>query len=101
MDSVIHYERDDALGAIAGLAGRARERLLFTFAPRTLLLSLMHGVGQLFPRGDRSPAIVPVAERRLRRGIESEPALAGWCIGRTRLVQRGFYTSQAMELTAS
>lgn len=101
MDSVIHYERDDALGAIAGLAGRARERLLFTFAPRTLLLSMMHGVGQLFPRGDRSPAIVPVAERRLRRGIESDPALAGWRIGRTRLVQRGFYTSQAMELTAS
>jgi magnesium-protoporphyrin O-methyltransferase len=101
MDSVIHYERDDALGVIAGLAGRARERLLFTFAPRTLLLSLMHGVGQFFPRSDRSPAIVPVAERRLRCGIEGEPALAGWRIGRTRLVQRGFYTSQAMELTAS
>ncbi|WP_462328362.1 magnesium protoporphyrin IX methyltransferase [Thiohalocapsa halophila] len=101
MDSVIHYERDDALGVIAGLAGHARERLLFTFAPRTLLLSLMHGVGQFFPRSDRSPAIVPVAERRLRRGIAADPALAGWRIGRTRLIQRGFYTSQAMELTAS
>jgi len=101
MDSVIHYERDDALGVIAGLAGRARERLLFTFAPRTLLLSLMHGVGQFFPRSDRSPAIVPVAERRLRRGIAADPALAGWQIGRTRLIQRGFYTSQAMELRAS
>jgi magnesium-protoporphyrin O-methyltransferase len=100
MDSVIHYECDDALGVIAGLAGRARERLLFTFAPRTLLLSLMHGVGQFFPRGDRSPAIVPVAERRLRQGIDGEPALAGWRIGRTRCIQRGFYTSQAMELLA-
>ena len=101
MDSVIHYERDDALGVIAGLATRARERMLFTFAPRTLLLSLMHGVGQFFPRSDRSPAIVPVAERGLRRGIAADPALAGWQIGRTRLIQRGFYTSQAMELTAS
>jgi len=101
MDSVIHYEREDALGVIAGLAGRARDRLLFTFAPRTPLLSLMHGVGQFFPRSDRSPAIVPVAERRLRHGIDADPALAGWHIGRTRVIRRGFYTSQAMELTAS
>jgi magnesium-protoporphyrin O-methyltransferase len=98
MDSVIHYERDDALNVIAGLAGRARERVLFTFAPRTALLSLMHGVGQFFPRSDRSPAIVPVAEGDLRRGIEAEPSLADWRVGRTRRIQRGFYTSQAMEL---
>jgi magnesium-protoporphyrin O-methyltransferase len=43
---------------------------------------------------------VPVAERRLRQGIDGEPALAGWRIGRTRCIQRGFYTSQAMELLA-
>jgi magnesium-protoporphyrin O-methyltransferase len=101
MDSVIHYERDDALGVIAGLAERARERVLFTFAPRTFLLALMHADGQFFPRSDRSPAIVPVAERALRRGIAAEPRLAGWQVGRTRCIQRGFYTSQAMELIAS
>ncbi len=100
MDSLIHYERDDALNVIAGLAERARERVLFTFAPRTLLLALMHAVGQFFPRGDRSPAIVPVAERTLRRRIAVEPRLGGWQLGRTRCVQRGFYTSQAMELIA-
>jgi magnesium-protoporphyrin O-methyltransferase len=98
MDSVIHYERDDALGAIAALASRTRDRLLFTFAPRTALLALMHGVGQFFPRNDRSPAIVPVAEGRLRRGIGATLGAAGWRIGRSRLIQRGFYTSQAMEL---
>ena len=98
MDSVIHYERDDALGAIAGLAARARERCLFTFAPRTPLLAMMHAVGQFFPRSDRSPAIVPVAEAKLRRGIASRLGPQGWQIGRTRLIQRGFYTSQAMEL---
>jgi magnesium-protoporphyrin O-methyltransferase len=101
MDSVIHYERDDALGAIAGLAALSRDRVLFTFAPRTFLLTLMHAVGQFFPRSDRSPAIVPLAERALRRGIAAEPRLAGWQVGRTRCIQRGFYTSQAMELVAS
>jgi magnesium-protoporphyrin O-methyltransferase len=74
--------------------------VLFTFAPRNFLLTLMHAVGQFFPRSDRSPAIVPVAERALRRGIAAEPRLTGWQVGRTRCIQRGFYTSQAMELIA-
>jgi magnesium-protoporphyrin O-methyltransferase len=58
----------------------------------------MHAVGQFFPRSDRSPAIVPVSERKLRDGIEATLGKDGWRVGRTRLIQRGFYTSQAMEL---
>jgi hypothetical protein len=34
---------------------------VFTHAPSTLLLEIMHAVGKLFPRGDRSPAIQPVS----------------------------------------
>jgi magnesium-protoporphyrin O-methyltransferase len=98
MDSIIHYEPDDALDVIAGFAERTRHSVLFTFAPRTPALSLMHAVGQWFPRGDRSPAIVPVAESRLRKAIGGESRLAGWRIGHTERIQRGFYTSQAMEL---
>jgi magnesium-protoporphyrin O-methyltransferase len=98
MDSIIHYEPDDALDVIAGFAERSRHSVLFTFAPRTPALSLMHAVGQWFPRGDRSPAIVPVAESGLRQAIGHESRLAGWRIGRTERIQRGFYTSQAMEL---
>ncbi|KAA6182836.1 magnesium protoporphyrin IX methyltransferase [Thiohalocapsa marina] len=98
MDSIIHYELDDALGVLAGLAERAREQVLFTFAPRTPALAAMHAVGKLFPRGDRSPAIVPVAERAMRQGIGSGAAFAGWQVGRTQRIARGFYTSQAMEL---
>jgi len=101
MDSIIHYELDDALAVVAGLAGRAREQVLFTFAPRTTALAMMHAVGQLFPRADRSPAIVPVAERALRSGIGADAGLGAWCVGRTRRISRGFYTSQAMELVRS
>jgi magnesium-protoporphyrin O-methyltransferase len=59
----------------------------------------MHGVGKLFPRGDRAPMIVPIAEARLRRAFGEEPALAGWAAGRTRRITTGFYISQALELT--
>jgi magnesium-protoporphyrin O-methyltransferase len=58
----------------------------------------MHAVGQWFPRGDRSPAIVPVTETEFANRMAVHPSLQGWQIGRTQRVSRGFYTSQAMEL---
>jgi magnesium-protoporphyrin O-methyltransferase len=98
MDSLIHYRAPDAVRVLAGLAARADRSILFTFAPRTAPLAVMHAVGRLFPRGDRAPSIEPVAEAALRRLIGADPALAGWRIGRTRRVVSGFYTSQALEL---
>jgi magnesium-protoporphyrin O-methyltransferase len=59
---------------------------------------MMHGVGRLFPRDNRAPAIEPVAERTLRRLLAAEPELLGWRASRTRRVESGFYTSQALEL---
>jgi len=98
MDSVIHYTAGDMVGILAGLASRARERVLFTFAPRTPALTAMHAVGQLFPKSDRSPAIQPVSEAGLIRAISAAQALCDWAPGRTRRIKSGFYISQAMEL---
>jgi magnesium-protoporphyrin O-methyltransferase len=98
MDSLIHYPAPAAIDALGALAERTTVAIVATFAPATPLLSVMHAVGRLFPRGDRAPAIEPVAEARLRRGLAEAPALAAWRIGRTSRVQSGFYTSQAMEL---
>ncbi len=98
MDSIIHYEPDDALDVIAGFAERARDSVLFTFAPRTPALALMHAVGQLFPRSDRSPAIIPIAEKAMQARIQGASRFDGWEIGRTERVTQGFYTSQALEL---
>jgi magnesium-protoporphyrin O-methyltransferase len=100
MDSLIHYRAPDAVRALAGLAARTRGSILFTFAPRTPLLAAMHTVGRIFPRGDRAPAIEPVAEAALRRLLERDPDLAGFVPHRTQRIASGFYTSQAMELLA-
>ena len=101
MDSLIHYRAVDTVRVLASLAGRARCSVLFTFAPRTPPLAVMHAVGRLFPRGDRAPAIEPVGEGTLRRHIGAEPGLAAWRTARTRRVANGFYTSQALELEAA
>ncbi len=95
MDSLIHYRAQHVAQALTSLSQRAAVATIFTVAPRTPLLAAMHIAGKLFPRGDRSPAIVP----------QDIPALAGqvWqvCGLRPQSVGRvatGFYISHAMEL---
>ena len=95
MDSLIHYATADIVQALATLAARTDAAILFTVAPRTPLLTLMHRAGRIFPRGDRAPAIVPVGEADLRRRAA---ALPGVRIGRSHRVNSGFYLSQAFEL---
>jgi len=101
MDSLIHYRVDDIQSAIRSLTKMARRSVVFTFAPRTPALSLMHAVGRLVPhRHHRAPAIEPIGEKTLQRRLATCPGLAGWNIERTQRISSGFYTSQALELTA-
>ena len=99
MDSLIHYQEEDAAIAIAALAARTRRRLIVTFAPRTPALAAMHAVGTLFPRANKAPAIVPVRPEALRQKLFSMPALEGWTIGASQRILHGFYTSQSLELS--
>lgn len=98
MDSLIHYSCADAVSMLAGLANLATDSILFTFAPRTPLLALMHSLGRWFPRSDRAPAIEPVVERKLSQLLSAESGLASWQAGRSERISSGFYTSQAFEL---
>ena len=97
MDSLIHYRAADMAEAAARLAARTSQSMVFTFAPRTPALTLMHAAGQLFPRGDRSPAIEPVASTTIRRRLQAVlPPRAK--LGRTHRIGTGFYISQALEI---
>jgi magnesium-protoporphyrin O-methyltransferase len=98
MDSFIHYEAADIVRMLGTLAARTDVSIVMTFAPRTPALAAMHAVGRLLPRGDRAPAIVPVAPDALARRIGEEPSLAGWRGARSVRIARGFYVSQALEV---
>lgn len=98
MDSLIHYRGPDLVEMLAKLASRSRGSVLFTFAPRTPLLSLMHVIGRIFPRGNRAPAIEPIGPGRLRRHIGRHRELGGWQTGRTARIKSAFYICQAMEV---
>jgi len=98
MDSLIHYESGDAITALTRIANNTRAQILFTFAPRTGALAVMHTVGKVFPKGNRSPAIQPVAPARLWSVLDESPGLSCWRRERTERISSGFYTSQACEL---
>ncbi len=96
MDSLIHYETPDVVGAIRRLAPRVRHSLVFTIAPWTPLLALMHLAGRLLPHGDRAPDICPVRANELVRRLHS--ALPDWQVSDMHRVSTGFYKSQAIRM---
>jgi magnesium-protoporphyrin O-methyltransferase len=98
MDSIIHYRGPDMVRVVSGLASRARVSVIFTFAPLTPLLAVALTVGKIVPRGDKSPAIEPIRKSNLWKRIARHEALADWTPARSYRVERGFYTSNAVEL---
>ena len=98
MDSLIHYTAPDLARTAAALAARANRAVLFTVAPRTPMLTLMHAAGRLFPRGDRAPAIEPIAPENIARRLAADASMAGWQVARDHAVLTGFYKSHAIEL---
>jgi magnesium-protoporphyrin O-methyltransferase len=101
MDSLIHYDGGDIARTIASFAARTRSSIVFTIAPRTFALSVMHAAGRLFPRGQRAPAILPISRRAMEGRLARDPALTGWRVGRANRVDSGFYISEALEVVNS
>ncbi|GLI94840.1 magnesium protoporphyrin IX methyltransferase [Methylocystis echinoides] len=97
MDSLIHYDGADIARTLAALAPRVGGSLVFTIAPRTPALTVMHAMGQFFPRGNRSPAIAPIALGTLENRMKGHVTLEDWRIMQTEKVVSGFYISQAVE----
>lgn len=98
MDSLIHYRAPDIAAALAKLAGRTRESIVFTVAPKTPALTAMWWAGKVFPRSDRSPAIVPHTEAAIASALRDAGSRGPLRdVGR---VSSGFYISHALELAA-
>jgi magnesium-protoporphyrin O-methyltransferase len=98
MDSIIHYDTEDAVNALSKLAERTSSSIVFTYAPRTPLLAAMISVGRLLPRGDRAPWLEPMAKEKILKLMSVDFCLQNWQAERTERVSSGFYKSQALEL---
>ncbi|MEO1564044.1 MAG: magnesium protoporphyrin IX methyltransferase [Pseudomonadota bacterium] len=98
MDSLIHYTTPDIVRALDRLTQMCAGPIAFTIAPKTVPLTAMHLIGKAFPKGDRSPAIVPVAPPSLTQVFAAHHQ--GRTLKAHGRVARGFYISQAMEVVA-
>jgi magnesium-protoporphyrin O-methyltransferase len=98
MDSLIHYPSREIAAVLAAFADCTTRSIVYTIAPRTPSLSMLHAVGRLFPRGDRAPAIEPVSSATISSRLAEQPSLSGWGECRSFRVNTGFYKSQAQEL---
>jgi magnesium-protoporphyrin O-methyltransferase len=95
MDSIIHYPTRDMINIIETLSRMALTSMVFSYPPRTLPLAMLWGVGKLFPRGDKSPAIEPQPPKKLQAALAKLNRVK---LGRTHRVATGFYISEAQEL---
>jgi magnesium-protoporphyrin O-methyltransferase len=98
MDSIIHYRTTDMINIISALSTMATKGMVFSFPPRTIPLAVLWGLGKLFPRGDKSPAIEPQPPKKLRKALAK---LDGVNLGRSHRVATGFYIAEVQELLLS
>ncbi len=92
MDSLIYYSAADIASVLAKL-GVPAQKVVFTVAPASPLLSLAWNVGKLFPRADRAPVMQPQNFSRLQ-------AACGGRLARVGRISAGFYTSDCLEYRA-
>jgi len=97
MDSLIHYPRPQVVAALAALAPRVGQGMLFTRVPFSPLLAAKRGVGRLFPRSDRAPDVRPDRLKPLLGALGTQ--LHGdWALVERERVHSGFYTAEALKL---
>ena len=89
MDSLIYYGAED-IGRTLKALGQRTNQVVFTVAPRTVLLMAMWHTGKLFPRSDRSPVMIP-------HGLKDLTRATGPGLTRVGRVARGFYISDCLE----
>lgn len=95
LDVLIHYPKEEAAQMIAHLASLAQHRLILSFAPKTLCLTLLKKVGELFPGPSKTTRAYQHREVDIIKILENN----GFKIGRTGMTSTRFYYSRILEAT--
>lgn len=94
MDSLLYYQVDDIADLLVIAGARVRGPVVFTVAPRTALLMMMWRLGKIFPKADRSPAMVPQTTAAIGAALRVRGARGH--LRDIRQVRSGFYISKAL-----
>lgn len=95
LDVLIHYPQDKAAKMISHLSSMAESRLIMSFAPKTLALSLLKKIGSFFPGPSKATRAYLHREADVVRILESQ----GFSVQRQAMTQTRFYFSRILEAT--
>jgi magnesium-protoporphyrin O-methyltransferase len=95
LDVLIHYPQDKADQMIAHLSSMAEARLILSFAPKTLALSLLKKIGSFFP----GPSKATRAYLHREADVIKILAKNGFSVQRQAMTRTRFYFSRILEAT--
>ncbi len=95
LDVLIHYPQDKAAQMISHLATLSESRLILSFAPKTLALTLLKKIGEFFPGPSKATRAYQHREADIVKILESN----GFSIQRQAMTSTRFYFSRLLEAT--
>lgn len=93
LDVLIHYPQEKAADMIGHLASMADSRLILSFAPKTLALSVLKKIGELFPGPSKTTRAYQHREADIVQILQNN----GFTIGRQTMTSTRFYYSRLLE----
>lgn len=95
LDVLIHYPQNEADRMISHLASMAQSRIILSFAPKTLALSLLKKIGSFFPGASKATRAYLHREADVIKILESN----GFVVQRQAMTRTQFYFSRILEAT--
>lgn len=95
LDVLIHYPSEDIAAMISHLASLAESRLILSFAPKTLALTILKKIGSLFPGPSKTTRAYQHKEEDVIQILQNN----GFTIQRKAMTSTRFYYSRILEAT--
>jgi magnesium-protoporphyrin O-methyltransferase len=93
LDVLIHYPQNKAAEMIAHLGSLAEQRIILSFAPKTLAYSLLKKIGDFFPGPSKATRAYLHREQDVVAALNQQ----GWQIQRQEMIKTRFYFSRILE----
>lgn len=93
LDVMIHYPQDKVDAMISHLASLADNRLIISFAPKTLSYSILKRIGELFP----GPSKATRAYLHAEADVEAALQRCGFKVVKREMTATSFYFSRLLE----
>lgn len=94
LDVMIHYPEDDALRMLSHLTELAKTRLIFSFAPKTPLLTVLKKIGEFFP----GPSKTTRAYQHREKVLVDHLATLGWTVKQRATIGSQFYYAWILDM---